>query len=400
MDVGQMLQMMRDPLGAPLAPGIFQILLVVTWVIHIFFVTLALGSSAFSLYAFWRGNAFAKQLARITARITPNAVGLGIVTGIAPLLFVQTIYDPMWYAANTLTGLWSTLFIFVMMGGYSLAYLFYLKGSKEGKLLWSNAASFVLLFFAGWIMHVLANVSIYPEQWREWYAPNGIIDTSGARFHAFNIPRLTFLLPLQAALSLGVVLILFAWYFRQRDDANPAFLDWCAQLGKNITLWVIPFYAISGLLWALTQGKDFNIEWPLTVWLAGLSLGLFIFFRTLKNPSQHGRLVLGVWLFSLLQVAIIREVVRVSSLARFGYSVSEYRWGFDWGSTVMFTITSLVGICVIAFIVMVLYASGRKSQGVEISPMLERFGSVAINMLGAWFGFFLLLGLYTVFFIK
>jgi len=94
-----MLEMMRDPLGAPFFPVVFQALLVVTWVLHIHFVTGAIGSSTFSIYAFWRKDPNLLRLGRITARLTPNMVGLGIVTGIAPLLFVQTIYDPLWYAA-------------------------------------------------------------------------------------------------------------------------------------------------------------------------------------------------------------------------------------------------------------------------------------------------------------
>jgi cytochrome bd-type quinol oxidase subunit 1 len=97
MTVGEMLKMMRDPLGAPFYPPALQVLLVVTWVLHIFFVTAALGTSLFSIVGFvWRRrDELALKLARIAARLTPNMLGLGIVTGIAPLLFVQTIYDPL-----------------------------------------------------------------------------------------------------------------------------------------------------------------------------------------------------------------------------------------------------------------------------------------------------------------
>ncbi len=104
MDIGDMLEQMRDPLGAPFYPPALQVLLVVTWVLHIFFVTLALRASACSITCFLHPTDHRLRLARVAARLPPNAVGLGIVTGIAPLLFVQTIYDPIWYASNTLTG--------------------------------------------------------------------------------------------------------------------------------------------------------------------------------------------------------------------------------------------------------------------------------------------------------
>ncbi|MGB9739819.1 hypothetical protein [Chloroflexus sp.] len=257
-----------------------------TWVLHIFFVTLALDSSSLSIWGFLFPTPNRLRLARVAARLTPNAVGLGIVTGIAPLLFVQTIYDPSWYAANTLTGFWSVLFIFVVMGGYSLAYLFYLKGSPDGKLLWSAIGSFILLFFAGWVMHVLAAVSIRPERWLEWYAPNGIVDTRGIVFHAYNLPRLFFLLPLQAGLSLAVVLMLFGWYFRHHE-ADTAFMQWVAELVRRLGLVISPLYAIAGLLWAMTEGRAFGIGLMLGIILPALGTGLTAYFFVLKQPLRH-----------------------------------------------------------------------------------------------------------------
>lgn len=399
MDIGDMLERMRDPLGAPFYPPALQVLLVVTWVFHIFFVTLALGSSAYAILGFLRPNEYRLRLARVAARLTPNAVGLGIVTGIAPLLFVQTIYDPIWYASNTLTGFWSVSFIFVVMGGYSMAYLFYLKGSADGKLLWSAVASFVLLFFAGWVMHVLASVSIRPERWMEWYAPNGMIDTRGVEFHSWNIPRLVFLLPLQAGLSLAVVLTLFAWYFRRIEEDAP-FMNWVANRGRWLGLAVSPLYAVAGLLWAATEGVEFGIGVPVGVALATVGLALTGYFFVLKQPMQHAPRTLLVWIVSLLTVGVVRESIRAVSLARFGYSVSNYPYIMVWGSILLFGVTTLVGVAVVTYLALVLYQSGGTKRDTRVSPRVERFGSIATGMLGAWFAFFILVGLYTTFMLK
>lgn len=155
-------------------------LLLITWAIHILFATLATGTSAFTLYAFLfkKSDPYWQQLGKLTARLTPNSIGLAIVTGIAPLLFVQTIYDPLWYASATLNGTWTVFFIFIMMGAYSLSYLFYLKGSQRGgRYILSAMASFLLLITAGWIMHVLAETSIRPEHSKAWYVKSGVVDT-------------------------------------------------------------------------------------------------------------------------------------------------------------------------------------------------------------------------------
>lgn len=399
MTVGEMLKMMRDPLGAPFYPPALQVLLVVTWVLHIFFVTLALGSSLYAIWGFVRPNEHRLRLARIAARLTPNAVGLGIVTGIAPLLFVQTIYDPIWYASNTLTGFWSISFIFVVMGGYSLAYLFYLKGSPDGKLLWSAVASFILIFFAGWIMHVLAAVSIRPERWMEWYAPNGIVDTRGIIFHAWNIPRLVFLLPLQAGLSLAVALTLLAWYFRHNTDDAP-FMQWVAGVGRQLGLVISPLYALTGLLWAATEGVEFGIGWQTGTVLGAVGIALTVYFLILRRPMYDAPRTLLIWIGTLLIVGMVREAIRAVSLARFGYSVASYPYIFDWGSILVFAGTTVVGIAVLAYLVMVIYQSGGAKRDASISPRVDRLGAIATGMLGAWFGFFLLVGLYTTLFLK
>jgi len=384
----EMLQMMRDPLGAPIHPTILQVLLVATFVLHIFFVTLAVGASCFALWAFWRGNEWQRQLARVAARLAPNAVGLGVVTGIAPLLFVQTIYDPLWYAANTLTGFWSTLFIFVVMGGYSLAYLFYLKGSPQGKLLWASALSLALLLLAGWIMHVLANTALYPEYWRVWYAPNREPDTRGIIFHAYNLPRVAFLLFVSAVLSLGVTLMLFAWYFRQRDDADLEYLTNVGQLGKRLALIAAPLLWITGLAWAFTQGMQFGLHIVMALVFTLMALLIREGFRNL-DPLLGGVRALGIWLLSLLGIGIVREVIRATSVARFNYRVASYPFVWDWASVLIFVVTSIVGVAVIAYLVLVLYDSGKG----EVRPWVEKLGKVSIGMLGAWLALFILLGL-------
>lgn len=400
MTTGEMLQMMRDPLGAPFYPPALQVLLVVTWVLHIFFVTTALGTSALSIFAFTMKKAEARwiQLGRLAARLTPNTVGLGIVTGIAPLLFVQTIYDPLWYAANTLSGFWSVLFIFVVMGGYSLAYVFYLKGSKDGRLLFTAVLSLILLFFAGWTMHVLHSVSIRPEQWLQWYMPDGVIDTRGATFHAYNIPRLVFLLPLQAGLSMAVVVMFASWYLRKRGD-DAVFLDWLAELGRKVALVISPLYGITGLAWALTEGPEFGVTGLIAAPVVALSIALTLYFWRLRQPAAKAPLSLVIWLIAVLGVAIVREGIRVASLARYGYVVADYPYRVDWGSIIIFGITTIVGVMVVLYLSLVLYQANASKEG-TISPRVERLGKVATGMLGAWFGFFILMGLYSTFVLR
>ncbi|MDG4596381.1 MAG: hypothetical protein P9F75_11950 [Candidatus Contendobacter sp.] len=52
MDIGFVMNTMRDPAGVPAHPVLFQGLMVFTWVFHIAFVQLTLGAAALAIYAF------------------------------------------------------------------------------------------------------------------------------------------------------------------------------------------------------------------------------------------------------------------------------------------------------------------------------------------------------------
>ena len=390
----QFLPLMRDPLGAPIYPPILQALLVITFVLHFFFVTLAVGSSATGIYGSLQSDPRWQQLARIATRLTPNAIGLGVVSGIAPLLFVQTIYDPAWYAANALLGFWSVLFIFIVAIGYALAYFAYLDQKSSRRRIIASSFSLALLLLAGFIMHAIATVSIYPENWQAWYAPGGIIDTTGLSFHAIQVPRLVFVLPLSAGLSLAITLMLFAWYFQRRQDADPAFLSWVAELGRKLGLYLSPLYALFGVLWGLTQGAELGIAIPVTLILGIVGVLLWLYFRRLRDPVNQAVQALGVFAITLVLVGITREAIRSASLARFNYNIATYPYQSDWAGIIFFAITSVAGVVAVVYLAQVLYHSGSAPDGGEVPAKTESIGTWAIRLLGIWLGIFLLAGIW------
>ena len=97
--------------------------------------------------------------------------------------------------------------------------------------------------------------------------------------------------------------------------------------------------------------------------------------------------------------ALAREVIRSVSLSRFNYSVATYPYIIDWGSVLMFGVTSVVGVSVVTYLIMVIYQSGQSADG-TVSAKAEGFGRVATAMLGAWFGFFVLVGLFSSLFLR
>lgn len=392
MNPAHLLHAARDPLGSPLPASIFQYLLVATFSLHIFFITLAVGASFTVLLAFWNRNSSEhfRSFARVCARIVPNSIGFGVVTGIAPLLFVQTIYDSAWYTANALEGFWSILFIFIVSAAYSLSYLFYLRGAKDGKLVWSSAISLLLICAAGAVMHLLSTVSIQPQNWLAWYRPHGIVDTSGTAIHAFVPARYAFLLFGQATISLAVVMLLFGWYFGRRTDADRGFVEWVADHGRHLGLIATPIYALLGLAWAATQGIAVHLAIPMAIAVLLISVMLLAIFMS-KQPIQRLAFqALGAWFVALLGIGVVRETIRAQVLGGFGDSVATYPYHLDWGAISFFLVTTVLGVTVLLYLIRVMYESGTSANEVEISAGTDRIGRLSINLFIVWFLLFII----------
>ncbi|BDG22612.1 hypothetical protein [Thermus thermophilus] len=380
---------MRDPLGAPIHPAVLQVLLVVTYVLHIFFVTAAVGSLFLGLYGLRRPEENWRRLAQVAVRLSVQATGLGITMGIAPLLFVQVIYDPAWYTATTLMGLWTVLFIPVVALAYLLLYVLYLRGNVAGV----GYLSLALLLLAGFTMHSLANAGLYPSRFLEWYAPGGVVDTGGTRFLGYDLPRFAALLFGQAALSLGVMLHLFAWYFRRREDVPADFLAFVERLGQGALRLGGVLFAGFGLLWALTQGRE--LGFAVLIALVALGVGGLFYLHAARATKEGALGTLGLYLGALLLVGVVREALRAGVWGRLGYSVWAYPFVWDWGSILYFVVTAVAAVPVIVYLAQVLYASGNRPQGEDPSPRVERFGDLGVKLLVGWFLFYFALGIYV-----
>lgn len=132
------LNSMRDVAGVPFYPVVFQILMVLTFALHIIFVNLVIGGTALAIWGRLKGSDYSLRLSKAFARANTIFTSLAIVLGVAPLLFVQVIYDPFWYTAGNLSAWWTLLFLVTIAAAFSFAYLFYLgKGKNGGSLFWA-----------------------------------------------------------------------------------------------------------------------------------------------------------------------------------------------------------------------------------------------------------------------
>ena len=397
MDIGIVMNTMRDPGGVPAHPVLFQGLMILTWILHIAFVHLTLGAAALAIYGFHRRGKgpYWERLSMAMTKVAKVGVSLLIVLGVAPLLFTQVIYDPQWYASNVLSGRWAIGFIFTLIVAYCCWFAFYYAnhpGAKKyiGAYAW---IAFALFCVDGLIMHALSYQALLPDQWMGWYAPNGVVDTRGAALHAIDWPRYLFIMSLSMP-AVGVFLIAYAQYFEPRADQEPDYRAFARSLGQRLAIWGYGISLFPMVVWQVLQPSGSGLALHPVGWLlvAGL-IAMGIWMKRL-NPSIHGYVPIAGGLGVLAVLSLWREIVRIHHLKPFGYDIANYTVHIDWPSTLLFFSTLLgVGGLVGGFYLTLLYRAGRVQGMYTAERSVARLGSGAVAVLGIWIAVFFAYGI-------
>ena len=373
MDTNLMIQTLQDPMGVPFYPVVFQGLSILTFALHIFFVNLVLGGALIAAWGHFSSDQRWQKLSRMLAKVTTINISIAIVLGVAPLLFVQVIYDPFWYTSNLLSAWWTMLFLAALITGALAMYVFYLK-RKTGK---QRAGGFGLLavaciLFAALIIHVLSMQALHPEQWLGWYVSGLKMNTAGWGLNSLQISRLLhFLVP--ALLNTGIFLMLYAWYFKPREDLDQAYLAWAAKLGLSLARYAAIATALIGIWWLIGLPAEFSfmIEHSLIAGYLLAILLIVLLFKAQQDPSGYAPSATVLSLLTLLVMSVSRESLRLSYLKPFGYSIYDYPTTVDWGSTTLFLATFVLGIVVVAYLLTIAFKAGRGEYMQELKASTE-----------------------------
>ncbi len=372
---------LRDPAGVPFYPVVFQVLYILTWALHAAFVLLALGSMGLSIVGTF------KQKNDSTWKIlTPHLIQTGkisisilIVLGVAPLLFTQVIYDPNWYVANTLSGMWVFIFIYTLVVGYSMYYWYYYANKKTeggGKLI--GIISFLILVFAGLLMHNFAVTSIMPNDWMNMYAPNGVVDNSGWTFN-MNIVRLVFMVSL-AIPVVGIFLQNYSLFLSTREDFSEEFVSYTANLGTKLGVVGLLISALAFVAWMMQIGYLMN---PLSLAIiVGVVILLVMVFL-----NKNSYITTGILVVVALLISGMRELIRFDIMSNLGYSIYDYPVNLEIPTITMFLLTFLVlGGVGVAYLLTMAWKVG-KTQGIfdgSKDKAVTRLGNYTLTIMVVW----------------
>jgi hypothetical protein len=309
-DVGTMLKAMPDPAGAPFFPVVMQVLQVLAWMLHILFVYTAICGLFFSIYGFTKREERWKRLSKATLELAKVSVSLAIVLGVAPLLFYQVIYDPLWYTSANLSAWWYILFIVFLLIGYYFIWGAYFTKDKPSISMFMSVLGVLFLLLVGFIIHVVNYQALYPEKWVEWYTDGGrTMNTSGWNIYAFNVFRYLSFLVFPSVAVTGVFLMLYSWYFRSREDMDKDYLDWAGKLGARSAMYAGIGWLVSHAFYIFTIPADWDAKGSVFTWLSvlGLVLCAGVVFSSQKNPAKMAIPSLVAGSVALLLIAVFRE---------------------------------------------------------------------------------------------
>lgn len=400
---------LMDPAGAPAHPVLFLVLGVVTFALHITAVALLLGTLAVSLWSAVSGHEQAVKLAAPLAFTAKVAAGAAIVLGVAPLLFVQVIYDPFWYVSNLLSAKWALAFLVVLMAGYLMLYRFQavlhktadaIRGASGGAP-WLALA--LMLFVAcALVMHALTYQMLHPKAFMQWYAPDGVIDPSGSGLFAVHVPRLVFFLALSAPVTA-------AWLYGLRryqlfaGNTDYGYIDWLEGFAHKLSFTGGIVLTLAGAVWMFTLPE--NMRWfssSIWPWLGLIPCVYMIAMSAIQKKRRLctfcNYMAFVMTVVMTLALAALREVLRYGTLAReAGWEALAYRVNFDWPSTLIFFVTFLAaGGVALAYMLSLAWQAGQKQGSFVEGAGLRKLGNAAVIVLALWVVGYFVVGLATM----
>jgi hypothetical protein len=325
------------PFGFPFPTAFYLTVYLGTLMLHIVFMNYVLAGSAHLL-----GRAVLRGAEPDPSRVSdvlrdwlPFMLSAAITAGIAPLLFLQILYQQQFYTANLLLFYRWMAILPVLIAGFYLAYV--LKSRRVGR--WPlaaravvGAATFGCFAFIGWSWVENHLLSVHPEAWEQQYASDSVFYVS-----AEAVPR--FALWFVAAFPTMALMVAWQiwWAHRHEADAatSPGFLG-----ARPLAVMALVTLGLSSLCCGayfalMTPTAQSTILKPLAFPYAVLAaLGTVVEIVAWLFVLRRGRIVLS-WLIvvtaglvvNFLGMAVVNEATRLAALdIRELYQRHESAW--------------------------------------------------------------------------
>lgn len=221
-----------DPIPLPAPAGLLSALLVLTFTLHILAMNLTVGGTVIAAVSDFIGRRRAderhRRLARDLVSLLPITMAATITLGVAPLLFIQTLYGQFFYTSSILLAWpWMAVIPLVIVAYYGI-YLYAWQGERLGdRRIWVGAGSALLLMVVAFLYVNNITLMLTPDRWQDIYAShsNGLFLNGEERT---LVPRLFHFLVAAPAVA-GAALVVYALFVKGRSPEG--YWRWAARYG-------------------------------------------------------------------------------------------------------------------------------------------------------------------------
>ncbi|NHZ73117.1 MAG: hypothetical protein GWP16_01440 [Nitrospirae bacterium] len=349
-----------DAFPIPGPAWLFHFLLVFTFILHMLFMNLTLGGTILAalgqLFSKGKADDFRAVMAMRLMGINTYGISLTITTGIAPLLFVQVLYQQYFYTATIMIAWTWLMSLVLLMVGYYAAYLYKFKGtptkgSGGTAWLWISA----IMFFLIAMVHVAVNlIHSQPDQWAA-LADNPMAILGDAAFW----PRLFhFVL---AGLGFSGLVVTW-WAARQAGKGVEVELNTkIARYGWKWALWTTLLQIADGFLLVMVLPRPVLLGFmrggmatmlPFTLGIV-LALGLLVMLAKVSNPVEKFSTVNGT-LMGMIVTIVIMSITRHQIRAIYLEPVTSQfhlETAPQWGNFILFALLLVAGLYTVYYMV-------------------------------------------------
>lgn len=330
----------------------FQVLLVVTFLLHLILMNLVLGGTLLALWDKIRGRNESGY-----GLTLPVLVALTINMGVPPLLFVQVLYGHLFYTASVTQAVPWILVIPALIAGYYGSYIYVKKRNRSPRLATTGlVVSLILILYTGFMLVNNSTLTLVP----------GRFDTYLNNPGGFNLnigepslwPRyLHFITSAIAIAALGIAV--HAYYtLKENPDKAAGIIRTNLRRFAWFTLAQFAFGTLFWLsnprdVWMIFMGKNITATILMTIsWLLAASMIYTAFKGRLWITIMHASVVLVI-------MVIMREFMRSAYLKDY-FTPSQLESKGEFWPLIVFLMIFTAGLGTIYY--MIHLATKKNSQ--------------------------------------
>jgi hypothetical protein len=324
-----------------------DILLVLTFAVHILFMNTVFGGGVIALL---NARGKGEPIARDLSRLLPSQLALTINFGVAPLLFLQVNYGHFDYPGSVIMGGWWLAVIATVLMAYYGLYIYDFKyPSPPTATPLPLMAALLMLLYTGFMFSNNMTIMLRPEAWLQYFSSeNGMgLNLSDPTLY----PR--FLHFMTGALAVGGLFLALVGRKRNKEQLSETGMRWLTRA----TMVNLGF----GLWFLISLPQDIMLQFmgghglATATLMTGIALAGAVIWAGAKKMVLPAAIIT---VLTVLVMAVSRHFVRMFFLAPH-FTVQDIPIVPDYSPLIMFLISLVVVLAICVWMI----ATFRKAEG-------------------------------------